>query len=381
MTELETLYKKTQLGQGQFWTMFFEGDHFWTKHGKVDGKVVQTVPTYCKGKNEGKANATTDAEQAEKEARAKWTKKKDGGYVLSLDNIDEDKDFYEPMLAHDYKKRKKLNKLTWPMLQQVKLDGMRCVARASGLMSRNGKPITSCRHVEKLLAPFFKNFPTAVVDGELYNHKFKDNFNKILSLVRKLKPTDDQYKEIEKYVQFHIYDVPRIGDAVNEETPYSKRFKEGIKCIELSDPSDTDSALQYVSAVEVKDEAEMLSVYKQHIADGWEGSILRVDGPYQNKRSTNLLKYKDFMDAEFEVICVEEGTGNRAGMAGNIVLKLGDGTDRTFHSNVKGGFAFYKKLLKERKSVVGKMATIEFFELTPDGIPRFPYLKAIRDYE
>ena len=34
-----------------------------------------------------------------------------------------------------------------------------------------------------------------------------------------------------------------------------------------------------------------------------------------------------------------------------------------------------------REKYINKEATIKFFELTPDGVPRFPYAIAFRDYE
>jgi hypothetical protein len=39
------------------------------------------------------------------------------------------------------------------------------------------------------------------------------------------------------------------------------------------------------------------------------------------------------------------------------------------------------KLLEIADTLIGKDATIKYFNLTPDGVPRFPYVIAIRDYE
>jgi hypothetical protein len=56
---------------------------------------------------------------------------------------------------------------------------------------------------------------------------------------------------------------------------------------------------------------------------------------------------------------------------------------RTFNSNIKGGYKFYDKLWKSRYRLIGKTATIQFFEYSEYGIPRFPYcIKVAReDYE
>ena len=52
-----------------------------------------------------------------------------------------------------------------------------------------------------------------------------------------------------------------------------------------------------------------------------------------------------------------------------------------FHSNVKGSFEYLADLLDNADDLIGVEATVKFFNLTPDGVPRFPYVIAIRDYE
>jgi DNA ligase-1 len=104
-----------------------------------------------------------------------------------------------------------------------------------------------------------------------------------------------------------------------------------------------------------------------------------LNKPYEQKRSKYLLKRKEFDDTEFEIIDIFEGEGNRANMAGYATIKLDDG--RTCKSNIKGNQEWLKELLDNAKTVKGKMATVRHFKRTPDGIPRFPYVITIRDYE
>jgi len=75
----------------------------------------------------------------------------------------------------------------------------------------------------------------------------------------------------------------------------------------------------------------------------------------------------------------KEGIGNRAGTIGHFEFETADGIG--FSSNVKGNFEYLASLLKQVDNLVGKAATIKYFSLTPDGVPRFPYVIAIRDYE
>jgi len=107
--------------------------------------------------------------------------------------------------------------------------------------------------------------------------------------------------------------------------------------------------------------------------------MIRLDlGPYENKRSKQLLKYKDFQDDEFLILDVVEGEGNRSGMAGKLICKIGDDT---FGCTMTGTQEFMTQVLKDREKVVGLEATVKFQDYTPDGKPRFPTLKTIIGYE
>ena len=117
-----------------------------------------------------------------------------------------------------------------------------------------------------------------------------------------------------------------------------------------------------------------MNLYRQYIEEGYEGQILRVlDGEYENKRSKNLLKHKTFFDAEFKILGVEQGKGKLTGKVGRLIF---DG----FNSAVNGDHEYLEKLYQSNE-LVGKMATVKYFELTPEGVPRFPKVIAIRDFE
>ena len=107
------------------------------------------------------------------------------------------------MLAHKYNE----DKADYPAFIQPKLDGVRCLFSTSGAFSRAGNQFMNVMHIEKALEPFFAKNPNAVLDGELYNHGLKDDFEKIISLVRKKKPTLDDIEEAAELVQFHVYDI------------------------------------------------------------------------------------------------------------------------------------------------------------------------------
>ena len=112
-----------------------------------------------------------------------------------------------------------------------------------------------------------------------------------------------------------------------------------------------------------------------YIERGYEGQMLRLNGKYENKRSRNLMKHKTFIDEEYTIIDICEGEGNRTGTAGYMVFQTPDG--KPFKSNVKGTWEETAEMLRNKSELIGKEATVKYFNLTPDGIPRFPYVISI----
>ena len=392
MKTLQTLYKIDTKGKLREWTMHIDGASFYAVKGLVDGKKTTDKATTTIAKNVGRSNETTPETQAELQAKAKFQKKLDSGYALNeLDA--QKKKFYEPMLAHNYKDRK--SELRYPLFSQPKLDGIRCVVRKEdGKLigrTRNGKEIECIPHILKSLNGYFLAHPKAILDGELYNHDLRDNFNKITSLVRKQKPVrsanmtdkafakkEQEYQErlieAEDTIQYHVYDAPYINESCTESTSFEFRINE------LKNSLNQNKHIIIVETTEVYEESNLDNIYNQYLEQGYEGQMVRKDEKYENKRSTSLLKRKEFVDAEYRVVDIDVGNGNRSGTAKHLVCYC-EKTKRTFNSNIKGSFEYLKEIYDNRKEYVGTLATIKYFQLTPDGIPRFPYAISFRNYE
>ena len=354
--KLETIYKKTKTGATQEWTIEVVGNKYRTHSGQVGGAITTNEWTVVYGKNVGKANGTTDSEQALKEAEAKRTKKLESGYFENINHINKTQ-YFEPMLAakwEDYK-----DKIQYPIFSQPKLDGIRCIVTKDGMFSRNGKPILSAPHIFDSVKPLFETNPDLILDGELYADKFANDFNKIVSLVKKTKPTDADLVESKKNIDYHIYDLPNVDDTfrVRYSTLCSLRLPK--ECI-------------VVKTHIVKSEDILMERYGEYVEAGYEGQMLRLDSKYENKRSKSLLKHKSFVDEEYIIKDICEGEGNRTGTAGYMVFETADG--KPFKSNVKGTWEETAEMLKSKKKLIGKQATIKYFNLTPDGIPRFPFV-------
>jgi len=359
--KLKTIYKKTKTGATQEWTIEVVDNKYRTHSGQVGGAITTNEWTVVYGKNTGKANGTTDNEQALKEAEAKRTKKLESGYFEDVNNIDT-KQYFEPMLAakwEDYK-----DKIQYPIYSQAKLDGIRCILTKDGMFSRNGKPIISAPHIFDSVKPLFETNPDLVFDGELYADKFANDFNKIVSLVKKTKPTADDLKESKELIEYHIYDLPSsdknfIQRAYDLATLFETRSELHPHC-------------RIVETYKVPSEDVVTELYEKYVEEGYEGQMLRLDGKYENKRSKNLLKHKSFVDEEYTILDICEGEGNRTGTAGYMVFETAEG--KPFKSNVKGTWDETAEMLKNKKQLIGKQATIKYFNLTPDGIPRFPFV-------
>jgi ATP-dependent DNA ligase len=361
--KLGTIYKATKGGKVQEWTIEIEENKYRTTSGQTDGKKNTNEWTVVYGKNVGKANGTTDNEQALKEAIAKRTKKLESGYFEDITKIHQQQ-YFEPMLAakwEDYK-----DKLQYPIFSQPKLDGIRCILTKEGMFSRNGKPIVSAPHIFESMKHLFDVNPNLTFDGELYADKFANDFNKIVSLVRKSKPTQSDLDACKNVIKYHIYDLPSTNGT------FIERMEE-LKTIELSD----DCVLVVTDTV--NSEKEVMELYGKYVDEEYEGQMLRTNGLYENKRSKTLLKHKTFVDDEYTILDICEGEGNRTGTCGYMVFETKEG--KSFKSSVKGTFEYTADVLKNKDSLIGKEATIKYFNLTPDGIPRFPYVIKINRNE
>ena len=366
MKQLPIIYKRTQTGATQQWQIIASGNTFWTVEGQVGGKMTTSMPTIVEGKNIGRSNETSEEEQAFKEAESRWKKKLEKGYFEDIKKIDNASAFFEPMLANKYMDYKE--DIEFPIMVSPKIDGCRMVAQKAGLFTRNGKKYVSCPHINKMFEPLFAKHPDWVIDGEVYSHDTP--FEEIISLVKKTKPTEEDLVASEKLIKYWIFDGV-IDDA-------STGFKERYKIIqdEINKVIGKHKNIVFVEAIEVNSHAEIEKRHDAYVAKGFEGLMVRIpDSEYENKRSKSLLKFKKFLDEEFKIVDVEEGLGNRSGMAGKLILTMKDGN--TFGAGIRGNEEYYKQLLKDKKKLVGKLATIRYQNLSEEGIPRFPIAVSI----
>jgi len=277
----------------------------------------------------------------------------------------------KPMLAHKYDP----DRVTWDdyVYMQAKLDGVRCLFTKDGAFSRTGKQFMNVRHIEEDLKDTFKALPWIVLDGELYNHNLRDNFEKIISLVRKQKPTYEDRSEARIWTQYHVYDYTGSDYESGEGVKYRERMHH-LNVSDIYSPS-----VKHVPAYLCATGAMAKVLHASFLDDGYEGSIMRQNTTYQQKRSYSLMKFKDFHDAEAEIIGWVEGKGKRRGTIGKFIAADSDGN--RFGMPVMDKFKYLQENFEEMQGWKGKIATFTYFERTKANSYRHPLFKALRNYE
>ena len=275
----------------------------------------------------------------------------------------------KPMLAHKFDKSKV--DFSNGVYMQPKLDGVRCLFTEHGAYSRTGKKFMNVKHIEEALQPLFDNSPHIILDGELYNHKLKDDFEKIISLVRKQKPTDEDRIDAQNLVQLHVYDY--IDGNYSEYE--IRRWN-----LDLTDIY--GDYVEHVQSVLAMNLNEAKAVHEKFMDLGYEGSILRTPkGIYKHGRSYDLMKFKDFSDTEATIIDYVSGKGKRTGTLGKFIMLDDKGVK--FGCPPGKGYSYedLANMLKNIDSFIGKRATFTYFQRTKAGSYRHPLFKAVRDYE
>ena len=282
----------------------------------------------------------------------------------------------KPMLA--YPVSKKPIDYSKPVFMQPKLDGVRCLIQYERRVkpredvviaySRTGKEWKNIQHILVELKPFFQKHPNVVLDGELYNHDFKNDFEQIISMVRKTKPTPEARVISRDNVQFHCYDI------INKKMNFKTRDKWLLNNLPKS---------YCVKLVEtyIVSELEAPIYHKLNLDAGYEGSIVRLNTPYQCKRSHSLRKFKDFQDAEADIIGYEEGKGKRTGTLGKFVMQDDDGNQFGCPPGKGHTYKDLANILVNIHEYMGQRATFTYFERTKAGSYRHPLYKCLRDYE
>lgn len=238
-----------------------------------------------------------------------------------------------------------------------KLDGMRCLWDGTNLYSRNHNLI----HAPGF---FTTNLPKGIaLDGELFVGR--GEFQECMSIVKQTKPDEHDWKR----VTFCVFDAPIC------EGDFDTRLKAARDAL-----SNTDTSIAKVlPQIECRGKAHVLEEFARIRKQNGEGIILRkANAPYRKGRTSDLLKYKEFLDAEARVIGYQDGKGKHSGRMGALICEMIDSSGAEF--KVGTGFSDDEREWDQCPSI-GSLITYRYFELTDDGKPRHPTFVRVRPSE
>lgn len=253
-----------------------------------------------------------------------------------------------------------LDKLTWPMIAQVKYDGVRVLAiKRNGKVefkSRNGKIINIPGLANILEAHDFDNF---VLDGEitLKSGKMEDRTT-VSGMVNSA--MKGGALDITKIV-YHLFDSLNVQDFDEQKCPgtYFERYAalrhniEKIGC----------EALKVADWIEVISEEGAMALYNSYYEQGFEGIILKDSRhKYTFKRSKDWVKIKAIKTADLLCVREEEGTGKYEGEIGALVCR-GIVEGKNIKVNVGSGLTDDDRVKWDEYE--GKVIEVKYNEVIP----------------
>lgn len=347
-----TIFKKDTKGKIRYLKTWTEGSKLIQVTGVVGTPNPVPHEKICKAKNVGRSNETHPDDQAIFEMNSLVAEKKKEGYFDTAAEA-EGGNVILPMLAKSYKDEAK--KVDWKNAYvQPKLDGMRALYKEGQFVSREGSLIQTVPH----LYEFIGDIPHHL-DGELYGHGL--SFQENMRLIKKHRPGESEA------ICYHVYDI--VSDR-----PFSERMALLRKIVrEVDSPY-----LVFVPTAQAYNEKDMQVFHAANVQQGYEGSILRWgDAPYKiNGRSSNLLKYKDFLDIALVIKDIEPA--DQRPEWGVPVFEWKGATNDELRAGMKYSHAEREEFLKNKKKYIGKVAELRFFEYSETGVPRFPVMVGVR---
>lgn len=372
MREFPVLYAKDKNGKIKQWRVRIQQEdkvELIIEYGYIGGKMTVSTIEISSGKNIGKKNETTPLQQGFLQAESKFNDKKNKhNFRESIEELYRGEDLVlKPMLAYDYFKHSKKVEEWNDIYIQPKLDGYRMIYN-----SKSGK-CTSRQGIEynilygQTLNNELCKLKDIILDGELYTDKL--DFEE-LAVLKKKKVLKNDLNNL-NMVKYHVYDIVDKTKTFRERNDILKQlFKEY-----------DFEMIEYVDTYNIKKtemlQKELRSYHDKFVEEKFEGAIIRNgDAEYlENHRSTSLLKYKDFGDAEFEIVdyTYEEDVLKKSKLVmWKVCIKDKIYCDVRPKGTKKERELLYNKCIKDFSEYRGKKLWVKFFNYTADGNIRFP---------
>ena len=185
-------------------------------------------------------------------------------------------------------------------------------------------------------------------------------------------------------LEYWIYDVIEDG-PYSERLAHLREWYNAAYLDSLEDERDSPGpafcdTLVLVETAFMASAKATQELHIENLDNGFEGTIVRsATGQYKRgNRSADLLKVKNFEDAEFEIIGCKDGKGKEEGLA---IWRCKALNGLEFDVRPKGTVDQRREMFVYKHEYIGKDLTVRYANLTPDGIPFHPVGLAVRDYE
>ncbi len=361
----ETLYKNSTTGALMEWWVGFDTstNEMLMSHGHVGG-IININKTDVVVNQSGRSIH----QQAVLEARNRYNLQyRNKGY---RPKGSEPPKLKEPMKANKLEDK---TRLKFPMGIQSKLDGFRCMVREQDEeIHYRSKGTREWNHLrsqfDEELKNFFSYLPQNIeLDGELYIHGKK--LNEIMSIVRNERILHSDIG----YLNYYIFDY-----NTTEETGYRDRYKILERALEkYNEDGHSNTRFFLIETLIVNSREDIQYVFREYRDLGYEGCMLRkLDAPYKNGRSSNILKVKERSDEEGVIIEVESAEGTEKGLALFVVR---DPRGNEFRLRPAATFEERREWMLNPSEVIGRQYTYMYADLSVYGIPQQATGKGFRD--
>ena len=393
-TIFPTLFKIDSQQRKRIWSTWVDdvdegATEIHVQYGLEGGALVHKIFPIAKGKG-----SKTTLEQALSEAKSKFNEKinREGYSETEVTKGDEASFIPRPMLAKTFSfdtLEKKTGKIVFPAFVQPKLDGIRCFAniKTGTLTSRQMKEFHTLDHIAQEVILLGKQFPDLDkfwLDGEIYHHDIEFGVIQGICNSKLSSKTIGDKMETAGQLKYFIYDC---YDHNDQKMGFKDRNKRLIKMLGGSGGKTKFKHLVLLETTPLKNAEEINTKHAEYTEKGYEGIILRNSkGPYEvNKRSQHLQKFKSFLDEEFSITdfkaaesdYYEDENGKQHPVV-TWICETNEGNQ--FSCKMKASKQVQHQYFINGKQYVGGLLTVMFQEFTPDGIPRFPVGKEIRDF-
>ncbi|MEJ6475266.1 DNA ligase [Pseudoalteromonas piscicida] len=234
-------------------------------------------------------------------------------------------------------------------LVSEKFDGVRAIWDGTQLITRGG-------HVINAPAWFTERLPNVWLDGELWAGY--NNFAFVSGVVRRHAPNDEHWRQ----VTYYVFDAP------NDTISFAKRYEFYLRLLTGNGLAHIKPVKQHVfTSYDKLDE-----FYQSVLARGGEGVILHAkEAKHESGRTTNILKYKPYLDDEAIVVKHLPGKGKYQGMMGSLLVRDEEGNE----FRVGSGFSDEQRL---SPPPIGSQITYRYQGYTKYGKPRFARFLRVR---